>query len=394
MSDIYRPAPGAHTPERRGPTAWRRLDLVLVLATLAIAAFGVLMVYSVTRVPLESTGASPDTYLKKQAIFVAIGAAVMLLLARIDYRRWRPLVPFIYGVAVILLLAVLKVGSSALGAQKWFQLGPLQLEPSEVAKLALILTLAAVASRGEGRLSGRRALLLVVLTGIPFVLVFKQPDLGTSLVLAAIVVAVICLAGMKLWQLGALTLIGVAGVFGLVQVGVLHQYQTARLTSFLHTPPTVNQKLLNAKTTTAANEYNVIQSKDAITHGGVSGTGLFKGTFTNLSEVPEQQTDFIFSAVGEQVGLVGCALLLLLFLIVMWRTWRSAAVARDAFGMLICVGVLAMLLFQLFENAGMTMGIMPVAGIPLPWMSYGGSALLVDFAAIGLVLSVRMHRAL
>jgi rod shape determining protein RodA len=293
-----------------------------------------------------------------------------------------------------MLLAVFGVGQSVNGSQKWFQVGSFQLEPSEFAKLALILALAAYASRYKGQLTVRPLVVIMLLAVVPFVLIFKQPDLGSALVLSAVLIALVCIAGAKLWHLALLALLAVIGVFGLIDGHVLHRYQIERLTSFAHTPAKISARALADKNNLSAQgEFNVIESKDAISNGGLTGTGVFNGTATNLSLVPEQHTDFIFSAAGEQVGLVGCVLLLMLFLLVIWRTWRTASVSSDLFGTLVAVGVLAMLVFQIFENVGMTMGIMPVAGIPLPWMSYGGSAIIVDFVAVGLVLSIRMRRA-
>jgi rod shape determining protein RodA len=177
---------------------------------------------------------------------------------------------------------------------------------------------------------------------------------------------------------------------GVVHFGVLKNYQEARLTSFVDTTDTPNLALL--QTEAGANEYNLAEAKITISNGGFAGKGIGKGSQTNLSYVPEQRTDFIFTAVGEQVGFIGSAALMMLFIVVIWRIWRAAQLARDLAGTLICVGVLAMVTFQVFENIGMTMGIMPVAGIPLPLMSYGGSAVIATFAGIGLVLSVRMRR--
>jgi rod shape determining protein RodA len=387
-----RPAPGLR-PRSARPAVWRHLDVLLVLAVVAIAGFGTLMVYSSTRVALRAAGISPTYYLRRQLVFVVLGIVVMLAVAAVDYRRWRAWAPYLYTGSLLMLVAVFVVGSRVQGAQAWFQLGPYQLEPSEFAKIALILAVAAYAGRFGGRLPGRALLAIVALAVVPFALIFKQPDLGTALVLSAVLIAVVMVAGASLGQLGVLGLVAVVGVAGVVELGVLHKYQVARLTSFLSTPDEVSARILADKgNAQAANEYNVVKSKEAISNGGLTGTGLFKGTSTNLSEVPEQHTDFIFSAAGEQVGLVGCAVLLALFLLVMWRTWQASTLSRDLFGTLVCVGVLAMLLFQVFENVGMTMGIMPVAGIPLPWMSYGGSAVLVEFVGVGLVLSVRMRR--
>jgi rod shape determining protein RodA len=387
-----RPAPGVRA-RPTGPPVWRHLDVLLVVTVVIIAAFGALMVYSSTRVPLQTAGISPTYYLYKQVVFIALGIVVMFVLAAIDYRHFRDWAPYLYGVSLLLLIAVFGVGTRVKGAQAWFQVGPYQLEPSEFAKIALILAVSAYAARFKGRLPARALVAIVALAIVPFALIFKQPDLGTALVLSAVLITVVMIAGASLRQLFLLALVAVIGMVGIVELGVLHKYQVARLASFVSTPDKVSAKILADRTNTqAANEYNVVKSKDAISNGGLTGTGLYKGASTNLSQVPEQHTDFIFSAAGEQVGLVGCVVLLALFLLVMWRTWMAATLSRDLFGTLVCVGVLAMLLFQVFENIGMTMGIMPVAGIPLPWMSYGGSAVLVEFAAVGLVLSVRMRR--
>jgi rod shape determining protein RodA len=228
---------------------------------------------------------------------------------------------------------------------------------------------------------GTRELLIVLgLAAVPFALIYKQPDLGTALVLGAILLGVLLVGGVQTRHLAVLAAIGVVAVAAVLHFGVLKHYQQERVTAFLDSSS-------NSEAT-----YNLDQSKIAIGSGGIEGKGLFHGTQTNLSYVPEQQTDFIFTAVGEQLGLVGCALLLSLFVLIVWRTWRAATTARDATGMLLCVGVMAMFVFQIFENVGMTMGIMPIAGIPLPFMSYGGSAIVASFAAIGLVLNVQMRR--
>lgn len=384
-----RPAPGA-TTRRRGPTPWRHLDPVLVLAVLAIAAFGVVMVWTTTRIPLETAGLSGIATAKKQAIFCVIGVGVMFTVAAVDYRRYRDWAPLLYGLSLFLLAGLFVAGHRSNGSQGWFQVGPLQFEPSEFAKIALIVALAAYAATFKGRLAGKSLLAVIGMGAVPFVLVYKQPDLGSGLVLLAVLAVVIVVAGARSRHLAVLGLIAVVAMVAVVQLGILKGYQQARLTSFLHTPNKVSQQVLQSPA--GVNIYNVVESKDAISHGGVLGRGIGHGSATNLSQVPEQSTDFIFSAVGEQVGLAGSAVLLVLFLIVLWRTWQAAVLSRDLFGRLLCAGVLGYLLFQTFENIGMTMGIMPVTGIPLPWVSYGGSAVLVEFAAIGLALNVRMRR--
>lgn len=357
---------------------------------LLIAAFGVTMVWTATRIPLEAAGLSGFAYAKKQAVFSLIGLAVMLAVAAVDYRHYRDWAAVVYGGMLFLLVAVFVVGHRNFGAEAWFQLGSLQFEPSEAAKIALIVALAAYASSFKGSLDGRALLGLIALAAVPFVLVYKQPDLGSALVLLAILATVVVVAGARSRHLAALGLIAAVVLVAVVQFGLLRGYQESRISSFLHTPAQVSPALLQTKA--GANIYNVVESKTAISHGGLLGQGIGHGTSTNLSSVPEQYADFIFSAVGEQVGLIGSAVLLALFLVLLWRTWQAALLSRDDFGRLLCAGVFGYLLFQTFENVGMTMGIMPVAGIPLPWVSYGGSAVLAEFAAVGLVLNVRMRR--
>lgn len=373
---------GISGSSRRTPAAaWRHIDVGLALATIGIACFGLLMIYSATRDKLSVQGLDPGYYLKRQAAFVVVGIVVMAVVASLDYRRLRDFAPVFYVGTVIALLAIMSpLGKRSRGAQAWFQIGAYQLEPSEFAKIALIIALAGMCASYKGRLGGRELVTVLALAAVPFALVYRQPDLGTSLVLGAILIGVLLVGGLRTRDLAVLVAIGVIAITAVLHFGALHQYQRDRLTAFLDSKSNVTAT------------YNLNQSKIAIGSGGVSGKGLFKGTQTNLSYVPEQQTDFIFTAVGEQLGLVGSVLLLSLFVLIVWRTWRAATSARDPTGTLICVGVLAMLVFQTFENVGMTMGIMPITGIPLPFMSYGGSAIVCSFAAIGLVLNVQMRR--
>jgi rod shape determining protein RodA len=355
---------------------------MLITAVVGVACLGVLMVYSASRDKLQASGLDPNYYLKRQTLFVILGVGVMALISAIDYRRLRDFAPLAYGGAVFLLLALYSpLGRSSRGAQKWFQLGGFQLQPSEFTKIALILALAAYCAQYKGRLAGRQLAAIVIAAGLPLALVYKQPDLGTALVLGVVLLVVLIAGGAKAMHLAVIGAVGVVGIVAVLHFGVLKQYQRDRLTAFLN--PTANAQ---------ATTYNLNQSKIAIGSGRITGKGLFQGTQTNLSYVPEQQTDFIFTAVGEQLGLVGSALLLGLFVLMVWRTWRAAVEARDLIGTLLCVGVLAMLVFQVFENVGMTMGIMPITGITLPFMSYGGSSVLASFAAVGLVLNVHMRR--
>jgi rod shape determining protein RodA len=361
---------------------WRHVDLVLLASVLCLSAIGLLMVYSSTRQKQIAAGLDPRNYLKRQALFLGIGVGIMLLTLLVDYRALRDVAPVLWVGTVVVLLAVLTpLGSSTRGAQAWFQVGPFNLEPSEAAKIVVIIVVAAYLSVHRGHLDTPQIATALGLAAVPMVLIYVQPDLGTDMVFVGVLMGLLLVAGARPRHIAALTAIGVIGLVAVFQLGILKSYQLDRLSAFL-----------DPAGDTQRSAYNLRQSQIAIAAGGLTGKGVFKGTQTNLSFVPEQHTDFIFTAVGEELGFIGATTLLALFGLVLWRTWRAAALAKDEFGTLLCVGVLAMLLFQIFENVGMTMGITPITGIPLPFVSYGGSALLSCFAGIGLVLNVHMHR--
>jgi rod shape determining protein RodA len=355
--------------------------MLLLGATGLLALTGVVMIYSATKGKLALAGEDPRYFLKRQAVFLVLGLVVMVALSLFDYRRLEQLSTVLYVGIVLALLAVLSpVGSHALGSQRWFALGPLQLQPSEFATLVLIIAIATYCTRRPEGLDFRDLVRLVLMSALPIVLIIKQPDLGTAIVMLVILMVMLAVAGMPGRYLLLLIVGAVVLVIFALNVGLLKHYQIVRLTSFI-SPEGANQNVT----------YNVTQAKDAIAHGGIFGRGLFHGAVTNLAYVPEQQTDFIFSAVGEQLGFVGAGVLLLLYGVVAWRVLRTAQLARDTYGRLICSGVFALLVFSVFENVGMNMGIMPVAGIPLPFLSYGGSAMIGFMAAIGLVTSVHMR---
>jgi rod shape determining protein RodA len=365
---------------RRDPSApLRHVDVVLVVCTLALAALGVLMVFSSTRGPDNPADTS---FLVKQAMFVVVGMGVMLVATLVDYRRIRDFAWVFYAGAILLLFGVLSpAGSQVNGAQAWFAMGPFQLQPAEIAKLALIVTLGALLAEWQGDIDLKRLGILGVLCGAPMGLILLQPDLGTVVVLVAIVLGMLLIGGLRFRYIVVLSCLGLVGVLGAFNSSVLDQYQKDRLTGFL-----------DPSSDTQGTTYNVDQSQTAISNGGITGEGLFEGRQTALGYVPEQQTDFIFTAVGEELGFVGGAVVIGLYGIIIWRVWRVAQLSRDLLGTLYAVGVLSMLVFQVFENVGMAMGIMPVTGIPLPLLSYGGSSTLMTFAAIGLVLNVHMRR--
>jgi rod shape determining protein RodA len=370
-------------PIRRNPASpFHHIDFALLAATIALSGVGLLMVYSATQHKLVAGGYDPHLYLTRQAIWVVLGVLAMVAGTLIDYRLLRDYAPVIYlGAVFVLVMVLTPLGSSSKGTQAWFQLGGFQFQPSEWAKVALIICAAAYCARHPGDIDAARLHVVLGLMAVPMGLIYLQPDLGTTVVFAVILMGMLLVAGAYPRHLAALVLIAVVGVVAVLQFGVLKQYQLDRLGAFL-----------DPKGDTHRASYNQNQSKVAVAAGGFVGKGLFKGTQTNLSFVPEQHTDFIFTAVGEELGFVGAGLLLVLFALVVWRTWRSALLARDDLGTLICVGVLVMLVFQIFENVGMTMGIMPVVGIPLPFLSYGGSSTIASFAAIGLVQNVHMRR--
>ena len=364
-------------------------DFLLVGATLLVAAIGVVMVYTATRGSLLAAGEDPRTYLKKQGLFVVLGVIVMVIVAVIDYRRWEPLANILYWLIVLALMGVFVVGSSAQGAARWFSLGPLQLQPSEFAVLALILAVSSYCARRDADgLAWRDVFRLLIMAAIPTALVLVQPDLGTAMIMVIVLLVLLAVAGLPI-RILVMLLIGTAlVVLFAVESGLLHKYQIARVTAFLNP----GQKSNNPYVQSAI--YNLSQAKNAIGSGGIFGAGIGHGAQTNLGYVPEQQTDFIFTAIGEQLGFVGSVGVITLLGIIAWRLLHAAVVARDIFGRLICAGLFAFFAFSVFQNAGMTMGIMPITGIPLPFVSYGGTSVLVFFAAIGLALSVGARRRL
>ena len=359
-------------PARKETLAlWRSLDPVLLLVSLALSAFGILAVY---------VAGSDDrqAYAVNQAIGFAVGLVGAIPLALIDYRVWQRYLRPIYGLAIVMLLAVLVVGVAVGGAQRWIDVGPLQVQPSEFAKLLMVVVLAGYLAAHP---VGENAVFLKALgvLSVPAFLVFLQPDLGTALVFGAIFVAVAFTAGAKLYQIGALAVAGVAASFLAIKLKILEEYQVARLTAFMDPDGTTDVG------------YQVAQSKMAIGSGGLTGKGLNATTLANLGFLPEDHTDFIFSNLAERLGFAGSALLLLLFFVLIWRILHVATISRDRFGVLIAVGVATIFLFHVFINVGMTMGIMPVTGIPLPFISYGRSSLVVSMISLGLLQSIAMR---
>jgi len=364
------------------------LDVTLLAATLVTAAVGVVMVYTGSRGTAAAAGLSPHYFLERQALFVLLGIGAMAALAVVDYRRLELFGMVIYGCTIAGLLGVFVIGHHAQGAGRWISLGPIEIQPSEFAIVGLIIGLATFVARRTDGLTWADLFRMLAMAAVPMLLVMAQPDLGTAVIMAVVLVIMLAVAGLPLRTLCLLAVVAGLLLLAAVEVGpkigLLHGYQFSRLGSFLEQDskkPSIQQSI-----------WNVKQSKLAIGAGGLHGQGLGNGSQTNNGYVPEQQTDFIFSAVGEQLGFIGSTLLLGLLAVISWRLLRAAQLARDTFGRLLCGGAFAFIAFSTFQNAGMAMGIMPVAGVPLPFVSYGGSAVLCFFMVVGITLSVRRLR--
>ena len=359
---------------------WLHVDIALVLSSVALAIIGAFMVYSATR------GNDPEaydrTYLNRQLLFLVVGVAAMTAAAYFPYRRIRDWVPAVFWGGMFLLLLVLTpLGVERNGTKAWFEFGSFQLQPSELCKIAYIFMLANYLERFNGRLDARQLGNGLLLGLIPIGLILLETDVGTALVFIAITMGMLLVAGAQTKHILVLTVVGVilsALVWG---SGVLQDYQQDRLTSFID--PASSQ-------TEAA--YQQTQAQIAIGSGGLTGQGFGQGQQTRGEFVPEQHTDFIFSVIGEEFGFVGSVIVLALFAIVMWRCMRTARKSPDLLGTLICCGVMTLFAFQMFQSVGMTLGIMPITGIPIPFVSYGGSSAISCFVGIGLVLNIHMRR--
>jgi rod shape determining protein RodA len=365
----------------------KHLDKLLVLAMFALITLGIVVISSAARGYIGPEGAS--AFVNKQIIAAGLGLFLLIIALLFDYEEFGRMTWVLYGLNVALLGAVLAMGKLTNGAQSWIPLGPVQLQPSELGKVMLILTLGHHLDRMD-KLQSIWDLFMPALHVIPLLgLVLAQNDLGTSLVFVAITAAMIYMAGFPGWKmllLGGGPITGVAAWFYAhlkwgVSMWPLQTYQIKRLMTFVD--PTSDP--------TGAG-YHVIQSKISIGSGGLMGRGLYQGTQNQLGFLPEQHTDFIFSVIGEELGFVGGAVVLFLFLILLWRIMTVAAISKDRYGALIATGVMAMIGFHVLENIGMTMGVMPVTGIPLPFVSYGGTSLMANMVAVGLVLNVGMRR--
>ncbi len=365
--------------DRASRSPWQHVDGVFILVLAALSVVSIITVLAATHGPRTTTN---DTFFMwRQGMFVVVGWGVMAAVASVDYRKFAEWWPIVYGLAIASLIAVTLLGTETRGAQRGFELAGFQVQPSEFVKFAVIVALAGYLAADPEDRTWKRTGIALALVGLPVAFILNQPDLGTAMVFGAIALAVLLVAGAPGRHMVVLLVLAVVGAVALVNGPILQDYQRDRLMTF------VNPEAADTHT-----RYNSEQSQIAIANGGLTGEGWLRGGQTSNGYVPAQETDFIFTAIAEEWGFLGTLAVLGLYAALLWRMLRAAQLSRDMFGTLLCVGVFAVVLFQLFENTGMTMGIMPVTGIALPFMSYGGSSILMAFALAGLVVNVHMRR--
>ncbi len=376
----------AVAPQRdRGGGYWRDLDWILLIAAFALSLMGSLLVWSASRADLASES-DPQSFLKRHLINIGVALVLGFIASRINYRLLRAYTPVVYMASMILLLVpfVPGLGVTIAGARAWIDVPfGLTIQPSEFAKITVILMMAALLSERRDREeepSAQDVLLALVVAAIPTAIILVQNDTGTVLILAAVSLSIVAVSGVPTrWLVG---MIGAAilGVLASIQLGLLQEYQVDRLTSFINPDDDVS-----------ASAYNANQARIAIGGGGLDGYGLFEGPQTQGNFVPVNESDFIFTVAGEELGFLGSALLIVLMAVILWRAVLIAWKADDLYGRLVATGVAAWLAFQMFENIGMTLGIMPITGIPLPFVSAGGTSMMATWIALGLLQTVRLH---
>lgn len=362
-----------------------RLDWLLMLAVLGLVTLGTLLVWSATTHREDLTGGDPTAYLKKQLVNIAIGLVLLVVVMATDHRWVRIIAPLVYLGSLGGLVLVLTMGTTVNGSRSWVQLGGMSIQPSEFAKLAVVVGMALwVAERADVRRGRPRGGLgdvvgMLVIAGLPTALILLQPDLGTMLVLSATVFGVLAISGAPRRWLALLAAGGVTAGAAAIAAGFLKQYQVDRFLAF--TNPDLDPRGAG---------YNVEQARIAVGNGGLFGQGLFDGSQTRAGFVPEQHTDFVFTVAGEELGLIGAGVLIALLGVVIWRALMIASRTDDVFGRLAAAGIACWFGFQAFQNVGMCLGIMPVTGVPLPFVSYGGSSMFAGMLAIGLLQNI--HR--
>jgi rod shape determining protein RodA len=368
----------------------RRMDWILVIAALALSGIGSLLVWSATRSRVEINHGDPQYFLVRHLVNLSIGMGLCTAVVLLGHHRLRTAAPLLYLLAVLGVLAVLSpLGSTVNGAHSWIVLGGgFSVQPSEFCKIAIVLGMATLLS---GRVDagerpypdGRSILQALALAAVPIGVILLMPDLGSTMVMVVIILGILLASGAPKRALFGLILIGAAGAAVVVRLHLLKQYQIARFAAFAD--PGLDPSGVG---------YNTAQARIAIGSGGLMGKGLFHGTQTTGQFVPEQQTDFVFTVAGEELGFIGAGLIILLLGVVLWRACRIARQANDLYSTIVAAGVVTWFGFQGFENIGMTLGIMPVAGIPLPFVSYGGSSMFAIWIGVGLLQSVKMQRSM
>jgi rod shape determining protein RodA len=358
-------------------------DPVLTSAVGLLLFIGTLLVYAATRDWYANNGLDPQYYLKRHVVNIAIGALLAYGTTVIDYRLLRAYTPIVWGLGVIGLSIVLipGLGSEVNGAKAWIALpGGFQIQPAELAKISIIIGMSMILSErshDSDEPTSRDVLQALVIAGLPVLLILLQPDMGTVFIISASVVTIIAVSGSPTKWVVCLLLVAVLGAFVATKSGVISDYQIKRLQTFVD--PTAD---------TQGTGYQLRQARITVGSGGLIGTGLFNGPQTNGRFVPEQQTDFIFTVAGEELGFLGSGLIVLLYLIILMRAFSIARRTNDPFGRLVTTGVIAWYAFQLFENIGMTLGLMPMTGVPLPFVSYGGSSMFATLIGFGLLQNV------
>jgi rod shape determining protein RodA len=366
----------------------RNIDVPLIIAAILIIAFGLTAISSATHVT-DSKLDSSFSFVERQITFAIIGLGLVYFVLNFHYEELAKYSKYLYVINILLLGAVLVMGQVTNGANSWIPIGPFKLQPSEFSKVITIICFADYLTKRQGKLNSIKEIILAFMyVGVPMAIIMKQPDLGTTLVFIAISFGMLFIAGGNWKFLLTLVLSGLIAIFTMYYLYdqhkmsfILEDYQWARLTSFVD--PSKDPKDTG---------YHLIQSEVAIGSGGLYGKGLYQGTQNQLNFLPEQHTDFIFSVVGEELGFAGVSTALLLLFFLVYRSIKIASQAKDMFGTLIAVGIVSMLVFHILENAGMTVGLMPITGIPLPFFSYGGSSLWTNMIALGLLLNIGMRR--
>jgi len=365
---------------------FNNFDRVLTFSVAALLLIGTLLVWAATKSWFASQNLDPQYYLKRHIVNILIGGLLAYLTTLIDYRLLRAYTPIVWGLAVLGLAAVIipGIGTTVNGARAWISFpGGFQIQPAELAKIGIIVGISMILA--EKRDSDKNPTDLDVLkalgiAALPIILILLQPDLGTVVIISAAIVAIIGTSGAPTRWIIGLLLVALVGGFVAVKAGVVSEYQVKRLQSFVD--PTADPQMSG---------YQLRQSRITIGSGGVLGKGLFNGPQTNGRFVPEQQTDFIFTVAGEELGFLGSGFILLCFGLFFYRSFRIAKRTNDLFGRLVVVGVIAWFAFQTFENIGMTMGMVPMTGVPLPFMSYGGSSMFANLIGLGLIQNVHLR---